>query len=325
LGNGFRALRRRILTPDVSETSLAKRGFHVKDEESKQVLEKIGETFLTGYGDAIESATPEETGERLAAIPTRFRGFSYEGAGMGLAMLDGLPFGHKHHVEDFLAGPGDPHNYLVLVGIGWAMARLPRFAWPSPKRYDPLLRWLVLDGYGFHQAYFHTQKYVHEQRSSPHFSWPAGNNGYATRVIDQGIGRALWFVCGSDADLATSTVAQFAAHRQGDLYAGIGLAATYAGGVEEDELRLLLERAGKHRGELAQGSAFAAEARVRGGLVVPHNELATNILCGLPVEKAARITQDVRPGVVVDGDVPAYQTWREDIAREILAVGSFTS
>src|SRR5438270_7843256 len=121
-----------MLTPDVSETSLAKRGFHVKNEESKEVLEQIGETFLTGYGDAIESATPEETGDRLAAIPTRFRGFSYEGAGMGLAMLDGLPFGHGHHVEDFLAGPGDPHNYLVLVGVGWAMARLPRFAWPSP-------------------------------------------------------------------------------------------------------------------------------------------------------------------------------------------------
>ncbi len=302
---------------------MAKRGFHRKSEESTELLEKIGEVFLTGYGDAVESATARETEERLAQIPTRFRGFSYEGAGMGLAMLDGLPFGHRHHVTDFLAGPGDPHNYLVYVGVGWAMARLPRFTWPSAKGFDPLLSWLVLDGYGFHQAYFRTRKYVDGQYQAPNFPWPRGNNGYADRVIDQGIGRALWFVCGTDADLVTRTVANFAPHRHGDLYAGVGLAATYAGGVEASELRLLVERAGEHRGPLAQGSAFAAEARVRAGLVVPHIGLATEILCGLSVEDAARITQDVRPAVVVDGELPAYDTWRVDIARQILAVGSF--
>lgn len=321
MGSGFRALRRRILTPDVSETSLAKRGFHHKNDQSTAVLEKIGETFLTGYGDAVESRTAQETEDRLAQIPERFRGFSYEGAGMGLAMLDGLPFGHRHHVADFLAGPGDPHNYLVYVGVGWAMARLPRFAWPASDAFDPLLRWLLLDGYGFHQAYFHTRKYVEEQYQAPRFSWPRGNGGYANRVIDQGIGRALWFVCGTDADLVTRTLATFAPHRHGDLYAGVGLAATYAGGVEADELRLLVERAGEHGGQLAQGSAFAAEARVRAGLVVPHIGLATEILCGLSVEDAARITQDVRPSGP-NGDAIVYDTWREDIARQIVAVGS---
>lgn len=324
MSKGIRALRRRILTPDVSETSLDKRGFHKKDTESQQLLEKIGETFLTGYADAVEASSAQDAGDRLAAIPTRFRGFSFEGAGMGLAMLDGLPFGHRHHVTDFLAGPGDPHNYLVYVGVGWAMARLPRFAWPKPASFDPLLRWLVLDGYGFHQAYFKTRKYVDGQYQAPRFPWPAGNTGYPNRVVDQGIGRALWFVCGTDADLVTRTVANFAPQRHGDLYAGVGLAATYAGGVEAADLQLLVERAGEHRGQLAQGSAFAAEARVRAGLVVPHIGLATEILCGLPVEQAARITQDVRPRTVIDADLPAaYDAWRKDIAREILAVGSF--
>jgi hypothetical protein len=310
-----------MLTPDVSETSLAKRGFHVKDEESKYVLEKIGETFLTGYGDAIESATPEETGERLAAIPTRFRGFSYEGAGMGLGMLDGLPFGHKHHVEDFLAGPGDAHNYLVLVGVGWAMARLPRFAWPSPRRYDPLLRWLVLDGYGFHQAYFKTDRYVRDQYREPNFPWPADDpTGYADHAIDQGIGRATWFVCGSDPELVARTFAEFDEDRRPDLYAGAGLAASYAGGGDEAELVRFRDLAGEYRPQLAQGSAFAASARVTQELVVPHTELATRVFCGLTPQEADQLCADTRP-TGQDGDTPAFEVWRQRIAESIATKG----
>ena len=32
---------------------------------------------------------------------------------------------------------------------------------------DPLLGWLAIDGYGFHQAYFHTARYVGEQYQNP--------------------------------------------------------------------------------------------------------------------------------------------------------------
>ena len=49
----FRALRRRILTPDESETSLDKRGFHYKNDAARYLLENVGRVFLAGYGDAV--------------------------------------------------------------------------------------------------------------------------------------------------------------------------------------------------------------------------------------------------------------------------------
>ncbi|MEC3976926.1 DUF1702 family protein [Amycolatopsis sp. H20-H5] len=323
MGTGWRALRRRILTPDVSETSLDKRGFHKKSPAAQELLETVGTLFLKGYADAVESRTPEDLAQRLEEIPERFRGFAYEGAGMGYGVLDGLPFGGSKNVDALLAGPGDPHIYMVYVGVGWAMARIPRFRWPAFGHFDPLLSWLVLDGYGFHQAYFQTKKYVHEQYQNENFSW-GGKPAYANRCIDQGIGRALWFVGGTDAELVTSLLGRFPAERHGDLYAGVGLAATYAGGGDEDELHLLVERAGEFRGQLAQGSSFAAEARVRAGLVVPHNNVATKILCGLPVERAAQASLDVRPGgdeSATAGDLPAFELWRQRIAREVLSLG----
>jgi hypothetical protein len=323
LGNGWRALRRRILTPDISETSLVKRGFHRKSPAAQELLETVGEKFLLGYAHAVEARSVEQAEEWLDRIPPQFRGFAYEGAGMGYGVLDGLPFGKSTNIAEFLAGPGEKHNYIIYVGVGWAMARIPRFAWPKAAAFDPLLRWLVLDGYGFHQAYFKTDKYVRNQYQEQGFPWPDQRyDGYALRAVDQGIGRALWFVCGTDVSLVAKTIEEFPESRHGDLYAGVGLASTYACGVQADELAELADRAGIHHGQLAQGSAFAAEARVRAGLLLPETEVATRAICGLSAERAAAITQEVRPAVVVDGDdVPAFETWRQRIAEEVLTHG----
>lgn len=326
MSNGWRRLMRRVLTPNVSETLLDTRGFNRKSPAATETLETVGAMFLEGYGTAVETRTPAELAARLDEIPTRYRGFAYEGAGMGYGVLDALPIPGKDRNDTFLATTGDPHIYMVYVGVGWAMARTPRFTWPKFDRYDTLLRWLILDGYGFHQTYFHTRKYAHEQYVDPNFGWPGKQASpaiaaYANRAIDQGIGRAMWFVAGTDPDELAKLFVPFAEHRKTDLWAGAGLAATYAGGGDADELRRLVDHAGEYVGALAQGSAFAAEARVRADLVVPHNELATRIICGLSVEQAARITLDVKPENPVDGELPAFELWRQRIATEVMNLG----
>ncbi|WP_329107737.1 DUF1702 family protein [Micromonospora sp. NBC_01699] len=311
----YRALRRRILTPDISETKLEVRGFHVKDNESKEMLETVGRSFLTGYAYAAEAATVAEAEERLEGVPTRFRGFAYEGAAMGFAVREGLPIGGRGMVSEFLAGRGDDHVYMAYVGVGWAMARLPRFRWSSLTAPDPLLRWLVLDGYGFHQAYFKTEQYVYQTYQEENFPWPAGpTRWYANRAIDQGIGRALWFVGGTEAEVVAGLIDRFPEHRRSDLYSGAGLAATYAGGGDDTELRWFAKHAGPYQRQVAQGSAFAAGARVRAGLVVPHNRIATEIFCGMSPEEAQQVTDNALVDLPADGDVPAWEVWRHRIA-----------
>jgi hypothetical protein len=315
----MRSLRRRILTPSTTQTLMSVRGFHVKSDEGRDLLEMIGATFLKGYSYAAEAKTVAEAEERLEEVPKRFKGFAYEGAGMGYAVRDGLPVGGTHHFEQFLAGRARAHQYMVWVGLGWAMARLPRFRWPDPAGTDPLLRWLVLDGYGFHQAYFKTGKYVHEQYQNPKFPWPGGvSGGYAPNAIDQGIGRALWFVGGTDPKTVADLIDAYPEHRHSDLYAGAGLALAYAGGVDAAELRVFWNRAGRYRPQVAQGVAFAATARAEAGLVVPHTELALSEYCDIDVEKAWLICAESLPDPIVDGDVPAYETWRRTITERLL-------
>lgn len=229
----LRATRRKIMTPPTKSALLSVRGFPERNQVAREALESAGRMFLRGYAAAAGQDTTPSLIRDLNSFEVDQRGFAFEGAAMASAMLDALPGAHRHHVHDLLAGAPE-HVYMINVGVGWALARLPRWL----HRYaldgldDPVLVWLALDGYGFHQAYFHTQKYVHKQsldsqlpRISP------GAEKYCQRAVDQGIGRALWFVSGAEPAHAVSLVSNFAQHRHHDLFAGLGLAITYAGGA----------------------------------------------------------------------------------------------
>jgi hypothetical protein len=314
----LRALRRRLLTPNESAALLANRGFHEKDPATRELLESIGKIFLTGYGCVMEARTPAAAEPRLERIPEQFRGFGYEGAAMACAMLDGLTPGRRSRVAEFLDLSGRQHSYMIHVGIGWAMARLPGPRRRAVAPADPLLRWLALDGYGFHQAYFHTDEYVYRHRRDAMLPWPGGECGrYAARAVDQGVGRAVWFAAGADPALATDLVERFPADRRPDLYSGLGLAATYAGGADERELKDLWERVADHRPQFAQGAAFGATARAEAGLTGPHTEAATRLFCGMEPDGAMRLCARSRPAPVIDRKLPGYDTWRTTIATAL--------
>jgi hypothetical protein len=285
----------------------------------------FGKMFLTGYGYGAEARSCAEAEERLEDIPRQFRGFAYEGAAMSFTLLDAIPLGGGGRFTSFLAGRASDHVYMAYIGAGWAMARLPAPLWSRITAPDPLLRWLVLDGYGFHQAYFHTGRYVHERFQPASFRWPPGGPAwYANRVIDQGIGRAMWFVAGADAELAATMVDRFPEPRRGDLYSGAGLAACYAGGAGPDELRRFMKRAGSFGPQVAQGAAFAAAARVQAGLVTPHTELASEVLCGMTPDDAAQVCALALPDLsqLPDDGPPAYEVWRQRIASEAVSRGA---
>ncbi|MCY0942901.1 DUF1702 family protein [Streptomyces antarcticus] len=315
----FGALRRRLLTPPVSETTMEVRGFHVKNPQAKARLENIGEVFLQGYAYAVEAGSPAEAEEMLETVPRDMRGFAYEGAGMGAAVYDSLP-GHSGRLDGLLAGNGRRHDYMIYVGVGWAMARLPKLLWPDIRKTDPLLRWLALDGYGFHQAYFKTDSYVRTPAAEHPFSWHGGHNHYTPNAIDQGIGRALWFVGGTDPDVVTDLIASYPKARHSDLYAGAGLACAYAGGVGEDELARFVEGAGEHRWALAQGSAFAIEARIKADTIIDHTHLAARVVCGTTAEQAASVCVGLRPDPRGQGESPAYESWRRGVATELASL-----
>ena len=230
---------------------------------------------------------------------------------MALGILDLLTPSRGRRVQRLLKGPGADHVYMIHVGLGWAFARLHRRPWGPFAPMNCWLRWLVLDGYGFHQAFFKPERFVQDHQR------PRKLRGYALRAFDQGVGRSLWFVEGADVERVAATVRSFEASRQPDLWSGVGLAACYAGGIGRPDLELLVVLSRNHHQALAQGAAFAAKARDRAGNVVPHNELGCQVMCGMDVHKAGDLTDgalwlaSLSPGHHSPDGV--YEMWRRAI------------
>jgi len=307
------SLRCRVFLPDQSEVTFERRGFTATDPARQANLEKVGRKFLEGFEYAMAGRTLAGIESALEEVEPVFRGFAYEGAAMALAVRDGIRPVRRHWVRDLLASRGQVHVYMAYIGVGWAMARLPVVRWNAIMPPDPLLRWLALDGYGFHQAYFRTRQYVTQQYQAPIPRWPGD---YSNRAADQGIGRALWFVNGADVARAADAISRFAPARQGDLWSGAGLASVYAGGADAGELAEMARLAGPYRAHVAQGAAFAGQARLLAGLVTPGTELGVKVHCDMSVEEAAAVTEETRQGLPeVDGAVPSYELWRERIRK----------
>ena len=229
---------------------------------------------------------------------------------MGLALRDRLTPWKCHRIETFLRGPGDAHAYMVHVGAGWVMARVPGSVEKFMSRFDPLLRWLLVDGYGFHEAFFYWPRYLAGKPV------PKRLHGYARRVFDQGFGRCLWFVEGAQISRIAQTIAGFPSQRHGDLWSGVGLASVYAGEVNQVELRSLHDVAGPFLPQLAQGAAFAAKARQRAGNLTDYQDIACAILCGMKAAHAASVTDEALENLSSTGAEPAYEVWRRRIQQK---------
>jgi hypothetical protein len=300
-----------LLSISVEETTFLKRGFFAPRDSTRRQLEKVGEAFLNGYHLALSDQGIDHLTAGLSAMDLEFRGYGFEGAAMGLDLIDQLPPRRERYVDKFLRGPGKRHVYMVHVGIGWSMARWRFGISKRLARLDPLLRWLALDGFGFHEGYFRWSKYAAGAR--PPGAVPGG---YGSRAFDQGLGRSLWFIAGADPKIVASAILGFHESRRADLWSGIGLAGTYAGGADVADLGALRSLAGQHWLHLAQGSVFAAGARYRADNMVPHTEVACHELCGIHARQAAELCDVTLPRVAEDTQT-AYEMWRRSIRMHL--------
>src|SRR5208283_5842048 len=102
-------LRRRVLGLSEETVDFQQRGFRGASEFMRNRLENVGGAFVAGYHLALECDSPEELGSRLTAVDLERRGFAFEGAAMGLALLDWLTPWRRDRIGKFLRGAGDAH------------------------------------------------------------------------------------------------------------------------------------------------------------------------------------------------------------------------
>ncbi len=316
------AMRDIMMTPSLREVSFEGRGFDVAPTPQTAALEAIPQSVVCGFEWGIGARDLWEVERRVSLVEPALRGFAWEGVTMAFTIRDVMPGGRSDRARELLMGPGQPHIFLTYIGIGFAMSKLPRPLWKkvlpdlSGTPYYPTMSWLAVDGYGFDKAYFDTHRWVGRQKRDTPYPWD-GWPSYFERAFDQGVGRALWFIHGGNAPAVVAAVNAFASDRRADLWSGVGLAATFAGGCDTTGLALLRRESGPCAGDLAQGAIFAAKARVFSGSEPSHSELAIGALADLTLAKAAILADDVAVGGLESDRVPKYEVWRTKIRESV--------
>jgi hypothetical protein len=306
---------RRALYLEQSAVDFDVRGFSGTPAATRNVLEDCGSAFLHGFNR--ELGTPAGTVPDLSGLAAHRRGFGVEGAAMAACLRDQFrPFGSPRRLGALHERYAERYIYLLHVGVGWAMAKLHRSHPPYPRLTGGLLGWLAYDGWGFCRGFFAGSDALRRWVRHPGACEPVCGIRY------QGLGRSLWFRdCGTPERIARR-IAGLPTPHAGDLWSGVGLAATYAGGVDPAAYPALRELSGRNWPALAQGAAFGAEAWRRSGHTPAHAVTAVAALAGTDVDQAARWTLTTRTELDrPDATAAGYQLWRFRVQQLAGAAG----
>lgn len=288
----LKLLRKLFFALPLTEANFEVRKFE-SGEPAQQRLEQVAKTVVHGYNMAVETGLHDDLLVSRTMIENELVGFYNEGIGMGLYTVDLMSPFKKDRFWNFIKGPGKNHEYMSYIGAGIACGVF--FNRPFEKfvqKASPTSGLLILNGFGFYYAYFKPDK-IFKQNYIPA---SVRKDPFYIECYDNGIGRALWFYNGANPEKIAQKVALFPKERQPWVWAGVGLAATYAGGVPAEKIKRLKELAGPFYISLGEGSLLAAHTRDIAGN--PHkDETTVRILtgrtnrecCDLAIEANARL------------------------------------
>lgn len=301
-----------ILKIKPSQIDLVKKGFSVNSSEPQsQHLQSITNAFAVGFNSVIMCDKSS-----FNQIELSQKGFYHEGSAMAFALTDCLFLKRPSKfrvIQNIHEWPN--FSYLKHVGVGWVFAKVPWARTFLFNKLDPVRRWLAIDGWGFHDAFFKTTKTLGK-------NFPLSLENEEINVYLQGIGRALWFIKGSEPQLIFKFISQCPSHYRAALWSGVGLAVTYAGCHEKNKFLLdqIKDLSGTYILNLQQGVAFGATAAFKGETVSEQTIHTCNVLTGQTVEHLSKLCDDSEGILPRDGSVKTYLFWQENISKELREV-----
>lgn len=274
-------------------------------DKIKEIFQRI--TVISTGQDDIKLLTVQ-----LEDTENEFRSVAYEAAAMALALKDISTGNTLIHWRALMEGPGSKHTAQIHVGLGWAIAQQRVPVLSVIETLDPIMRYRVLDGYGYYDGIFRQRKTI-MTRNIPDEMESKFLSGY-----DQGIGRSLWYTWKGDYEKISGIVKAFPASRHEDLWRGIGIACVYVGGYDANMLKQLLICSSNSHLQLPVSAALVSRTRINANALTPDTELACHIWCNCIAEEAMRITVSAETSIPAHTN-DAYGAWLLNIRKEFTA------
>lgn len=292
-------------------------GLYVEGDSVPRVNAVLS-SFAGGFNVALDSAKRSDWSAYCSSLPVFQQPFAHEGVAMGFIPTHLFRY-DPTRFEDELVKPGPEFRYLHYVGLGfWCGMRKTsaRRVEKMVEGLDPLHRYLVFDGYGFAQTFFHYRKKPQVIQRLDAFS------GYARNAAYQGVGRAFYFLYLSRVDLLVKHLSNLGDMAR-EAAAGVGLATAFVNPDRLDQaLESLDEMPDEWHGALHLGLCFGLKARS-----INHLEQFERDLDRLSNARQDAIRQSIRECDRVellvrdvlrknpDRRKSGYRVWRESVTE----------
>ncbi len=281
-----------------------------------ELANEVGTAFRAGARARLLRG-PDKWVEPCEAAGRHYRPFAYEGAALGHSALCSVGRAQWPMLNEQIIARQPGMTYLFHVGVGfWGAFRYGRR--PAPlfshiQTYDPLYRYLCLDGYGFKFGFF---DFLGDRSAIDHLcSLP----GYYRNAAYQGFGRSLWFCYMQDRRGLFETVSSVGAEHDTDVIAGTGLAASFAHVHEPDRaLDLAVAVPAEWRKHVHLGITFGFKARQ-----LADRSYFEQCVQVLPTPVVSTMLDAIGLCDAVEADVRSrnlddpYRTWREELTEQM--------
>jgi hypothetical protein len=264
-----------------------------------QKMERIQAIFREVQDSYPHSPAPD-------SYDAEFRSIAYEAMSMCIALHDLKTEQQLNKWFDFLNKSGIAHATQIHVGLGWALAQTETDISVILPELDPMMRYRVVDGYGYYDGIFRRRKSILNQQK-PEFTDPV-----ACAAYDQGLGRSMWYLNNGVIAGAKAMLQKLPAERHTDLWRGMGIATVYVGGCNEETLREIAQSAEKYIPQLAAGAAMALVSRHYAGFISDSNALVASTICHRPVEEILSANEALRSNLDLNGE-DAYMKWVDEL------------
>lgn len=209
----------------------------------------------------------------LAAYSDEYLSVAYEAAAAAIAEED-LRNADANFTRwnAFCAEFGDLHGSQIHVGLGWTLSENTTTDLSFLNTFESRWKWRVIDGMGYYSGLFKRRDSIRNQQL-PVFLDPEDIHAF-----DQGLGRCLWYLSQGDTERLMNLIQLFSSSRRADLWRGVGLAASYVGGLSKALLEELLKLADTSLSSFKCGALLSIAARQKAMLQTKNSIMIQNEL-----------------------------------------------
>jgi len=235
-------------------------------QQIEQNVAEIMDLFRSVESD-WEQLPLESIVQKIDRNSSVFTSVAYEAVSKLLAQK-GIETNDLSEWKAFYDDYEDQYSSQLLIGLGWAIGIS---GYPSPSdfviRFPKDKQQKIWDGIGYFYGLFRSRLTI-RSRSLPEFASENIPEGF-----DAGIGRALYYHARGDFEKLTTLFSGFPEERKDELSQGIGTATVFVGGINDIEIKHLLQIISPFRDTFSKGVFNGIESRKNAGKTTPECQI----------------------------------------------------